>query len=481
MVGASRPPLPPGPPRYPLIGSMLSLPSSDEPNWLWFIRWGKKTRSDIIHFHVLGSHTIVLNSREAAVDLLEHRSSAYSDRPHMVMAGELVGWGQTTGMVNYASGARDMRKLIHSSMGPRAMQDWWPHQEQELLKFLQKLLHTPDDLIDHIRHAAGTSVVRLTYGYTPKEKNDGYIAIAERAMDSFSQAAAPGRFMVDILPALKYVPWAPFKRTAAEWRGYLSELVNTPMAFVNDQLSKGVAEASLVSKWLEESGPNDDKSLIPWTAASLYAGGTDTTFSAISSFFVAILHNQQVQKTAQAEIDRVLGRDRLPTLADRASLPYVEALYKEVFRWIPLGPIGVPHKYSANSDDEYRGMRIPANSMIIANLWNMLQDQAVYKDPTKFNPARYLGPGAESNPEDVVFGFGRRRCPGVAVAQSSIWLSIALTLAAYDVTPLIGEDGKPVLPSLEYQGDIVRHPYPFKCKITPRSEKMRRLIEDSSL
>lgn len=53
-------------------------------------------------------------------------------------------------------------------------------------------------------------------------------------------------------------------------------------------------------------------------------------------------------------------------------------------------------------------MRIPAGSMVLPNIWYMLQDPAVYKDPTKFNPARFLGPEPESNPEDVAFGFGRR-------------------------------------------------------------------------
>lgn len=69
-----------------------------------------------------------------------------------------------------------------------------------------------------------------------------------------------------------------------------------------------------------------------------------------------MLHYPDVQKLAQAEIDKIVGKDRLPTLADRASLPYTEALYKEVLRWQPLGPIGIPHRYSATCDDEYNGM-----------------------------------------------------------------------------------------------------------------------------
>ena len=48
----------------------------------------------------------------------------------------------------------------------------------------------------------------------------------------------------------------------------------------------------------------------------------------------------EVQKKAQAEIDSVIGTDRLPTYTDRESLPYIEALVKEVFRWHVTLPLG---------------------------------------------------------------------------------------------------------------------------------------------
>ncbi|KAG8695456.1 hypothetical protein FRC11_001475 [Ceratobasidium sp. 423] len=191
-----------------------------------------------------------------------------------------------------------------------------------------------------------------------------------------------------------------------------------------------------------------------------------------------MLHYPEYQKLAQKEIDEVLGKDRLPTFADRSSLPYVEAIYKEVMRWQPLAPIGIPHRLGSETDDEYKGMRIPADAMIIANIWNMLRDPTVYQSPETFDPSRFFGSNMEPNPEEVAFGFGRHRCPGVAVARSSVWLSIALTLASYHVTPLTGEGGKQILPSLEYSNATVRHPKPFQCKITPRSDKLRKLIED---
>jgi cytochrome P450 len=58
-------------------------------------------------------------------------------------------------------------------------------------------------------------------------------------------------------------------------------------------------------------------------------------------FVLAMVLYPDVQKHAQAEIDSVIGKDRfLPTFEDRASLPYVEAILREVLRWHPIVPIG---------------------------------------------------------------------------------------------------------------------------------------------
>ena len=49
--------------------------------------------------------------------------------------------------------------------------------------------------------------------------------------------------------------------------------------------------------------------------------------------------NPEVQRKAQAEIDRVVGNDRFPTLADQDNLPYIEAVAKELVRWKPVTPL----------------------------------------------------------------------------------------------------------------------------------------------
>ncbi|QRV84776.1 cytochrome P450 family protein [Ceratobasidium sp. AG-Ba] len=494
----SRAPLPPGPPRWPLIGSLLSLPR-DEPNWKTFIRWGAEFKSDIIFVPVPGQSLVVLNSHKAAIEVLERRSALYSSRPRFVMGGELVGWNQILGLRPYGDDFHRTRRLLHDGLSIKAMQTWQPSQEREALKFVQRLLDTPEDFLAHIRQTAGATVVKITYGHTVIDASDQYIRAAERAMRSISAVVTPGAFMVDIFPWLRYVPWAPFKKLAAESRKYVTDLADVPMEYVRKQMSIG-GEQSLASKWLETpSDKEDHEYIVKWAAASLYAGGADTTVSAMLTFIVAMLHNPSVQLKAQSEISDLLP-NRLPSFSDRENLPYVEAVYQEVLRWQPVTPLGVAHTYTGDKSDAYNGMRIPVGSMVISNIWAMLHDPSTYKDPERFNPERFLGPEPEYNPEKIAFGFGRRICPGINVAHSSLWISIALMLAAFNIVPIVDDDGKEVLPSLEYSNETVRqvcygmcnayaflthlsvywfsYPPPFKCNITPRSDRIRQMVEE---
>ena len=71
------------------------------------------------------------------------------------------------------------------------------------------------------------------------------------------------------------------------------------------------------------------------------------------AFFLAMALYPETQVKAQAELDAIIGTERLPEFSGRPSLPYVNALVKELLRWHSATPIGLPHRVVA--DDEYNG------------------------------------------------------------------------------------------------------------------------------
>lgn len=93
------------------------------------------------------------------------------------------------------------------------------------------------------------------------------------------------------------------------------------------------------------------------------------TNAAVHAFVLAMAMFPEAQRKAQAELDAVVGPDRLPEFSDINSLPYMTALVKEVLRWHVVAPIGVPHRSVA--DDELNGFHIPAGSIVIPNQWSV--------------------------------------------------------------------------------------------------------------
>ena len=127
-------------------------------------------------------------------------------------------------------------------------------------------------------------------------------------------------------------------------------------------------------------------------------------------FFYAMVVNPKAMKKAQEELDRVVGKGELPDFSHKDSLPYVDALVKEVLRWSPPLPFSTPNR--AMQDDIYRGYFIPRGAIVIQNVWAIFRDPNIYPDPETFNPDRFLKDGKINplvlNPEDRVFGAGRR-------------------------------------------------------------------------
>lgn len=87
----------------------------------------------------------------------------------------------------------------------------------------------------------------------------------------------------------------------------------------------------------------------------------------MSSSLVAMLHFPDVMRKIQAEIDSLMGSERMPEYDDEESLPYVRATVNEALRWRPVAVLGgTPH--SVTADDVYNGMFIPKGSTVFANL-----------------------------------------------------------------------------------------------------------------
>ena len=108
----------------------------------------------------------------------------------------------------------------------------------------------------------------------------------------------------------------------------------------------------------------------------------------------------------------------------------------------------------------------------------MTHDPDVYHDPVEFKPERFLGVDGkepEMDPHTIVFGFGRRVCPGRILADTTVYLSVVQSLAVFNVTKAVKDD-KEVEVKPEFQAGVISHPVPWKFDITPRSVHHEALV-----
>ncbi|RGP64951.1 cytochrome p450 oxidoreductase [Fusarium sporotrichioides] len=255
--------------------------------------------------------------------------------------------------------------------------------------------------------------------------------------------------------------------------------------FVREQMAKGIQRESYVSSVLAQdklSDSGNDKldetyeADIKCTAAIMYAGGADTTVSTIESFILAMTIYSEVLKKAQAEIDNVIGADRLPGFEDRQNLPYINGMVKESLRWMPAVPMGAAHK--ADNDIYYRDLCIPKGSFLLPNIWWFLHNPDIYQDPECFDPERYLEPRNEPDPDSNAYGYGRRICPGRLLADESLFIVIARVVAVFDIEKDVDEQGNTIEPKVEFTtvGALSR-PVDYPYRIKPRNAKCVGLIK----
>ncbi|KAJ8522782.1 hypothetical protein ONZ45_g656 [Pleurotus djamor] len=461
------PPLPPGPPGDPLIGHLRVMPKENQAKVFheWSMAYG-----DIMHLKALGRDFIILSTIKAANALLDQRGATYSCRPKMAVF-DLLGWFPSTTFLAYGQRFRKHRKIYHTSFNKEAATQYRPIQVQYARVLASALMENPGNYDRLIQRYTTSIVLRITYGYQVLSDDDDFLKLIDFFGEIQKQSGPPGGTLIDLFPIRTH--YANFARN---WSWVTRKLHDMPYDRVKAERASGVAEPSFVNFQLDQqpeaSLTPDDIADIKSTAATTYAAGADTTWSTLAVFILALVLHPEVQRKAQGEIDRVVGSDRLPDFDDYDDLPYVSGVVQEALRFI-----GIPHR--SIGDDIYDGMLIPGGATVFTNTVAMSLDENVYLNPLEFKPERFmprsLG-GNEEPPFPAAFGFGRRICPGRHVATASIWIAVATIFATVDVSRVKDEQGNEVIPPQEFHVGITSHPKPFKCNMTPRSEKVRKLL-----
>ena len=246
-------------------------------------------------------------------------------------------------------------------------------------------------------------------------------------------ASATATNLVDYIPWLRFLPNNSVKEAARQ-----SEISNEVITTLTESARNrpGVdlsSPTSLVEVMLakEETGEISGDMTCD-LCMDLMIAGTDTSAQTVNWFLLLLANRPEIQARVHEELDQVIGRDAVPTVDDRTRLPYVFACLAESMRYRTIGPLGLPHK--ASEDTEVGGYLIPAGAQVLGNIYSIHHDPRHWDSPDEFIPERFL-PQEDGSMSPALtsqaylpFGTGHRRCPGRRFAETTVWLHITRML-----------------------------------------------------
>lgn len=475
-------PLPPGPPGEPILGHLRVVPSHS-PEYT-YIEWSKKYKSDILSVNILGQNVIILNSVQAAQDLLSKRGANYSDRPRFVLF-EVMGWGKTLTFLRWGDDFRLHRQILQSNFAQSSIARYRPIQLRETAVMLNGILDSEKEWDNTIRRFATAVVLAIGFGIKVKSNDDKFIKIAEDASYALGHGGAPAGTPVDFFPLLRYMPrWLHDRslKFANDHRFAIENLHNKPYEDVMEIENKTESLMQIMIDLQKREGSKLSSDDIKGAAGAVFAAGQDTTWATLIVFTLNMLLHPEVQRKAQQALDAVVGRHRLPTFEDRSQLPYLDRIVQETLRWCPVSPIGVPHR--SLEDDFYKEYFIPAGSFVYANARAMTHDENTYRNPDDFNPDRYApeAEGGFGEPFPVgQFGFGRRVCVGQHLAEASVWIVVASVLSTMNIEHKLDENGNKIVPEVSLTNGLTSHPKDVTCRFVPRDSQSVEVIRNAKL
>ncbi|VDC04864.1 unnamed protein product [Peniophora sp. CBMAI 1063] len=476
-------PLPPAPrpSKLPFVGNALQMPTKQE--WLKITEWAREL-GPVFSLSVLGKAIVFINTVDAARDLLADRWKNYSERPRVVMVHDLMGLDFSFALKNLSDPTyATFRRIFVREFSHHAMSIYEDVLAHNVHGCLLHLLRDPVNFETHLHNQVLVSVMAIAYGHHDTKTDDKHVQVAEKAMHALADVMRPGNlYLVELFPVLKHIPaWFPgatFRRVALRGRKLIEEMRFGTWEWSLQQYNEGKAQPSFFTRLMDAYHSQEiTLDTVRDSCSVLHSVATDTTMSVLLTFLLAMLHAPEVQERAQKELDGVIGGSRLPTLSDRASLPYIGAVVKELLRWESGVPLGLPHV--TKEDDVYNGMFIPSGTTVVPNQYGMTHDESIYPDPMLFRPERFLGEDKQRDPETIAFGFGARICPGRHLAQLILWLNVASILFCFDIKRPRDGDGNEFVPPRDYTSGLTSRPEIVQCRIEPRPG-MSAIFHDTS-
>ncbi|KAL8233227.1 hypothetical protein R6Q57_003005 [Mikania cordata] len=438
--------LPPGPPGWPLVGNLLQVAGSGKP-FFQYVRELIPKYGPIITLKMGTRTMIILSQADLVHEALIEKGQVFATRPAENPTRAVFSCNKfTVNAAVYGPVWRSLRRnMVQNALSASKLRTFREVRVTAMDKLVDRLKAEAmaNDgavwVLKNARFAVFCILLSMCFGV---EMEENVIEEIDEMMKTVLITLDPR--LDDYLPLLRPL-FSKQRKRAMEVRDQQIAMVvkfieRRRAALKNPGSDPNAAEFSYLDTLFDltvegRKDPPSNQEIVTLCSEFLN-GGTDTTATAVEWAIARFIETPSIQSRIYDEIKSVTGGNRRIDEKDIESMPYLNAIVKELLRKHPPTYFSLTH--SVIEPTKLAGYDIPMGTNVEIYIPGIGEDPKLWINPDRFDPDRFLSGGESaditgvSGLKMIPFGVGRRICPGLGMATVHVSLMIGRMVQEFE-------------------------------------------------
>uniref|UniRef100_A0A7N4NL11 Cytochrome P450 family 2 subfamily J member 2 n=1 Tax=Sarcophilus harrisii TaxID=9305 RepID=A0A7N4NL11_SARHA len=456
---------PPGPPSLPILGNFLQM-DFEKPQ-VTMQKFVQKY-GNIVSMHVGSQIFVIVTGLPLIKEVLVNQGDVFIDRPQLPIHLHIfksLGLIMSNGQLWKQQRRFALMTLRNFGLGKKTLEDRIRVEAKYLIEAMREEKGQPFDPHFVINNAVSNIICSVTFGHRFEYHDSKYRELLKTVDYVMKLLPRWECQLFNIIPSvMKFLPGPHQKvfRESKKLESFVEDVIKQHKENLNPEEPQDFIDAYLIELSKDNIHSSFNEKNLIYCTMDLFFAGTETTSTTLRWALLYMALYPEIQGKIQAEIDRVIGQSRQPTMADKENMPYTNAAVHEVQRMGDIVPFNVPRM--AVVDTTVAGYHVPKGTMLSTNLTALHRDPKEWATPETFNPEHFLENGQFKKKESFLpFSIGKRACLGEQLARAELFLFFTSLLQKFTFQPPPNTQL-----SLDVQCGTTMSPLPYKICAIPR-------------
>ncbi|XP_071979535.1 cytochrome P450 2F3-like [Engystomops pustulosus] len=451
--------LPPGPKALPFWGNLHQLDNKD---MLKSLKELSNKYGPVFTIYLGPQPNVVLHGFKAVKEALVEQADNFSGRGEFPVVFRFT---QGNGIA-FSNGEKwkvlrrfALVTLRNFGMGKRSIEERIQEEAQFMLEEFRNTKQKPFDPTFFLSRAVSNVICSIVFGNRFEYEDKRFLSLLKVINDNFQIMSSNWGKFYNIFPGImNHLPGPHHRifRNLEKMKTFVLEKVKEHEKTFQPECPRDFIDCFLTKMQKEKENPLSSFNMetLVMTTLNLFFGGTETVSTTLRYGILILMKYPHITEKVHQEIDKVIGRNRCPTVEDRSKMPYTDAVVHEIQRFSSIVPLSLPH--CVIRDTQFRGYHLPKGTNVIPVLSSVHNDPEKFKDPESFNPENFLDENHrfKTNEAFMPFASGKRICLGEGLARMEIFLFLTTFLQNFHFNPTVHHNDIDLTPSVSGVGNL---------------------------